>query len=180
MRTQSMLLSAGAMLLAARYVQRRLRHYDLPGKTALITGGSRGLGLVLAREFGKGGCKVAICSRGPAELDRAEADLKERGIRVLPVLCDVTSPEMAESAVAEIRHRFGPVDILVNNAGTIAVGPSEVMTAQDYQDSLNVHFWGPYHLTQAVLPDMKQRQHGRIVNISSFGGMISVVLPGRS
>lgn len=168
------LLALGGALLAARYVQRRLRHYDLNGKTVLITGGSRGLGLVLAREFGKRGARIAICSRDPGELDHAEHDLRERGYKVLGAVCDVTSREMAESAVAEVRGHFGAIHVLINNAGIISVGPSEVMSGKDFQESLETHFWGPFHMTQAVLPEMRARGDGRIVNISSLGGKISV------
>ena len=168
------LLAIGCVLITSRYIQRRLRQYDLNGKTVLITGGSRGLGLVLAREFGRRGARIAICSRDPGELDRAEHELRGRGHPVLGVVCDVTSREMAESAAAEVRGHFGAIDVLVNNAGVITVGPSEVMSGRDFQESLETHFWGPYHMTQAVLPEMRARHGGRIVNISSIGGKISV------
>jgi short-subunit dehydrogenase len=82
--------------------------------------------------------------------------------------------EEAEAAIRKVEQQFGPVDVLVNNAGTISVGPIETMTIDDYRSSINTHFWGPYFTTMAVLPQMQRRQFGRIVNISSIGGKISV------
>jgi short-subunit dehydrogenase len=93
---------------------------------------------------------------------------------VLTIEADMTLRDEAENAVKQIEQHFGPVDILVNNAGTISVGPVETMTIDDYRNSINTHFWGPYFTTMAVLPQMQRRQFGRIVNISSIGGKISV------
>jgi short-subunit dehydrogenase len=148
--------------------------YDLEGKTVFITGGSRGLGLVLAREFARRGANVAISARDQEALDRAAADVRRLGADVLALETDITMREEAEAALDKIRQTFGPVDVLVNNAGTICVGPVEVMTIDDFRSSVNTHFWGPYFITMAVLPDMRRRRQGRIVNISSIGGKISV------
>jgi NAD(P)-dependent dehydrogenase (short-subunit alcohol dehydrogenase family) len=150
------------------------RSYDFRGKTVLITGGSRGLGLLLAREFATRGAKVAIAARDAETLSRAENGLRKITDNVLAIESDITVREDAEGAVDRIRQRFGAVDVLVNNAGTICVGPFEVMTIDDYRNSIETHFWGPYFAIQAVLPDMKRRRQGRIVNISSIGGKISV------
>jgi NAD(P)-dependent dehydrogenase (short-subunit alcohol dehydrogenase family) len=150
------------------------RNYDLRGKTVLISGGSRGLGLLLAREFAKRGSKVAISARDGEALERAVADVRRYGNDVLPLEIDITIRDDAKTAVDQIRRHYGSVDVLVNNAGTICVGPLEVMTIDDFRDSLNTHFWGPYFTTMAVLPDMKKAKQGRIVNISSIGGKISV------
>jgi NAD(P)-dependent dehydrogenase (short-subunit alcohol dehydrogenase family) len=86
----------------------------------------------------------------------------------------MTMREEVDLAVEKIEQHFGPVDILVNNAGTISVGPVETMTIDDYRDSINTHFWGPYFATTAALPSFQRRRHGRIVNISSIGGKIGV------
>jgi short-subunit dehydrogenase len=107
-------------------------------------------------------------------LDRAAEGLRTAGAEVLALETDISVQEDAELAVDQIRRKFGPVDVLVNNAGTICVGPMETMTIDDYRNSLNTHFWGPYFATMAVLPEMQQRRQGRIVNISSIGGKISV------
>jgi NAD(P)-dependent dehydrogenase (short-subunit alcohol dehydrogenase family) len=161
-------------LFAARAVKRRWREYDFRDKTVLITGGSRGLGLVLAREFGRAGARVAICARDTDELERARADLQQRGTSVLAVPCDVTERAQVTEMVNTVRQHFGRVDVLVNNAGVIQVGPMEVMTIEDYEEAMKAHFWGPLYTMLAVLPEMRGRRSGRIVNISSIGGKISV------
>ena len=141
---------------------------------AFVTGGSRGLGLLLARELASRGAKVAIAARDGEELERAQKQIRSEGGDVLSLEADMTMRDEAEAAVRKIEDEFGEVDILVNNAGTIAVGPMETMTIDDYRNSINTHFWGPYFTTMAVLPAMQRKQAGRIVNISSIGGKISV------
>ncbi len=152
----------------------RRRNFEVRGKTVFITGGSRGLGLLLAREFAARGAKVAIAARDRDALARATADIRRFGEHVLAIETDITMREEADTALERIRGTFGPVDILVNNAGTICVGPLELMTIDDFRDSVNTHFWGPYFASMAVLPEMRRRKAGRIVNISSIGGKISV------
>jgi short-subunit dehydrogenase len=132
------------------------------------------LGLLLAQEFAARGSKVAISARDREALQRAAEALRRTGAEILTIESDVSMREDAELAVEQVRRKFGPVDILVNNAGVICVGPMETMTIDDYRDSINTHFWGPYFATMAVLPEMRERGHGRIVNISSIGGKISV------
>ncbi|HEY0546229.1 MAG TPA: SDR family oxidoreductase [Pyrinomonadaceae bacterium] len=174
-RDALVLAAAGVgAVLAARALTRRWREYDFKGKTVLITGGSRGLGLVMAREFAREGARVAICARDAEELERARADLKSRGASVLAVPCDVTKREQVSELVKIVSERFGGVDVLVNNAGVIEVGPFEVMTLEDYEEAMRVHFWAPLYTMLAVLPQMRGRRGGRIVNISSIGGKISV------
>jgi NAD(P)-dependent dehydrogenase (short-subunit alcohol dehydrogenase family) len=164
---------AGA-LVAARAAMRKWSEYDLRGKSVLITGGSRGLGLVLAREFAREGARVAICARDVEELNRARIDLAERGAQALAVPCDVRERAQVNELVNVVRDHFGQIDVLVNNAGVIQVGPLEVMTVEDYEEAMLTHFWGPLYATLAVLPEMRGRRDGRIVNISSIGGKISV------
>ena len=169
------LAAAGAgALLATRAVYRRLNEYDFRGKTVLITGGSRGLGLVLARGFAAKGANVAVCARDPRELERARADLASRGARAFAYPCDVTDRAQVRELVEVVTSHFGGVDVLVNNAGVIQVGPLETMTLEDFEQAMAVHFWGPLYATLAVLPQMRARRDGRVVNISSIGGKISV------
>jgi NAD(P)-dependent dehydrogenase (short-subunit alcohol dehydrogenase family) len=163
----------GAMLAAAALV-RRARQYDLRGKVALVTGASRGLGLVLARELAREGACLVICARDPEELERARGELAAAGAEVLAVPCDVTSRAQVDNLAAAAVQRFGRVDVLVNNAGMIQVGPMEVMTLEDYEAAMKIHFWAPLFTTLALLPQMKERGEGRIVNISSIGGKIAV------
>jgi NAD(P)-dependent dehydrogenase (short-subunit alcohol dehydrogenase family) len=173
-RNNALLVTAagtGAFLLA-RSLVRQYRWYDLEGKTVVVTGGSRGFGLLMAREFAGKGANVVICARDEAELDRARADLAGRGASVLAVPCDVTDDDQVQELVRRAEGAFGRVDILVNNAGMISVGPVEVMTLADYEDAMKVHFWGPLYTTMAVLPGMKARGEGRIVNVTSIGGKL--------
>ena len=173
-RHRSILLSLGvaAGMTAMQAIFRR--NYDLRRKTVLVTGGCRGLGLLLAREFAARGARVAISAAKGEALERAAADISRYGQDVLPLETDITVRQDAETAIDQIRRRFGPVEVLVNNPGAICVGPLEVMTIDDFRDSLDTHFWGPYFTTMAVLPDMKKAKQGRILNISSIGGKISV------
>jgi NAD(P)-dependent dehydrogenase (short-subunit alcohol dehydrogenase family) len=173
--SNALLLAAGVgALLAMRAVVRKWTEYDLKGKSVLITGGSRGLGLVMAREFAREGARLAICARDGAELERARADVSKQGARVLAVPCDVTDRAQVNEMMSVVRDRYGRIDVLVNNAGVIQVGPVEVMTLEDYEEAMRVHFWAPLYTTLAVLPEMRRRREGRIVNISSIGGKISV------
>jgi len=168
-------LAAGAgAWLAVRAAIAKRRAYDLRGKVVLITGGSRGLGLLLAREFAREGAILALCARDTAELERAREDLEGRGAEVFTTRCDITDRENVARMVSAIEERFGRVDVLVNNAGVIQVGPMEEMTIADYEEAMQTHFWGSLYATLAVLRGMRQRHQGRIINISSFGGKVSV------
>lgn len=175
---QSNTLKTAAIALGAvalgKLLWRKMNEYDLRDKTVLVTGGSRGLGLVLAREFAANGARVGICARDEQELEQASGDLKGRGAEVLAVKCDVTNMPEVENMVNRIRERFGKIDVLVNNAGTIQVGPLEVMNREDFEHTMRAHFWGPLNTILAVLPEMRERRDGRIVNISSIGGKIAV------
>ncbi|MGH9767327.1 MAG: SDR family NAD(P)-dependent oxidoreductase [Blastocatellia bacterium] len=167
-------LTGAGLYLAARAIRRYARWYDLRGKTVLITGGSRGLGLVLGREFVSRGACVAICARDVEELERASSDLVRPGRPVLALPCDVTRVEEVGRMVEAVREHFGTIDVLVNNAGVIEVGPVETMTLADYEEAMNVNLRGPLHTMLAVIPEMRQRGEGRIVNITSIGGKIAV------
>src|SRR5436190_5891967 len=133
---------AGVSLIA-RTISRKVSEYDLRHKTVLITGGSRGLGLVLARQFTREGAQVVICARDKEELERAKTDLQKRGGEVLAVKCDITNNSEIADMVSLIHDRFGRIDVLVNNAGVIQVGPLETMTREDFEQAMNTHFWGP-------------------------------------
>jgi NAD(P)-dependent dehydrogenase (short-subunit alcohol dehydrogenase family) len=172
---KALLLGAAGLgtYLAVRGAVRSARWIDLRGRTALVTGGSRGLGLVIARQLAERGARLAICSREPDELQRASDDIAARGAEVVAVACDVTDRGQVETMVRTVLDRFGAIDILINNAGTIQVGPFEVTTVEDYELALRTHFWAPLYTTLAVYPRMRRRGLGRIVNISSIGGKVS-------
>ena len=174
MKTRNALLLAAGIGLVARDLWLRRTEADLTGQVAIITGGSRGLGLAVAREFAGQRCKIAICARDEDELARARQDLEARGADMLAVPCDVTDPAQVERLVAQTTEKFGRVDILVNNAGLISVGPAQTMTRQDFAEAMDVDFWGTLNPILAVLPQMRRRRQGRIVNVTSIGGKVSV------
>lgn len=164
--------------------------YDLRGKVALVTGGSRGLGLAIARELVRKGAHVVICARSADELASAKHDLEQRGgpgprrrtgqgaerpLKVLAVPVDVTDGNAMVRLVGDARlHMGAPVDVLVNNAGVMRVGPIDTMTRADFEDVMAVNFWGAVNATMAVLPSMRGRRTGRIANITSIGGKVAV------
>lgn len=163
-----------SLALSARAAVREWRRIRLCDKVVLITGGSRGLGFLLAREFAHRGCRIAICARNPVELRRAAADLRETDVEVLALPCDVSRREQVEAMMRLVVRRFGRIDVLVNNAGVIQVGPMESMSTADYEQCLQTMFWGVFHPTMAALPHMRERRAGRIVNVTSIGGKVSV------
>jgi len=163
-----------AFAAAAAGLARRRRRADLRGQVALVFGGSRGLGLALARELGAAGCRLVIAARDEGELAEARRDLEAGGAEVLAQRCDVGNPPELESVVAAARGRFGAIDILVNVAGLIHVGPAESMTLDNFRDALAVNFWAPLRAMDAVVAEMRARRRGRIVNITSIGGVLAV------
>ncbi|MPZ76870.1 MAG: SDR family NAD(P)-dependent oxidoreductase [Deltaproteobacteria bacterium] len=165
---------AGVAAAGCAYAVRRHRRIDFSGRTVLISGASRGLGLELARGFAAEHANIILLARNQERLDESRRELEDYGIRVSIRQCDVTHAEEVRHAVASVIGDFGPIDILVNNAGTIQVGPIDNMQLQDYDEAMAVHFWGPLHLMQEVIPHMKQQRGGRIVNITSIGGKVAV------
>ncbi|HEY3542508.1 MAG TPA: SDR family NAD(P)-dependent oxidoreductase [Gaiellaceae bacterium] len=160
-------LALGAAAVAAEKVVKRVNALDLHGKRAVVTGGSRGLGFALARELRAQGASVAICARGEEQLFAARAKL---GDDVIAIPCDVSDRAQVEAFLDEV----GPVDVLVNNAGVIAVGPWQTQTIDDYREMIDIQFWGVVHATLSVLPSMVERGAGRIANVTSVGGKLSV------
>lgn len=158
---------AGAAVRAARVKTRA----DLTGSAALVTGGSRGLGLLIARELARAGCRVAICARDDAELARAAEWLPED---VVTVRGDVGDEAQAREIVEQVASRLGGLDVVVNNAGVMQVGPYERQSTADMRQAMDVMFWGPYHVTNAALPYLERGGRGHLINISSIGGRISV------
>jgi len=166
-------IAAGAALLGIERL-RRPQYWTLKGRVVLLTGGSRGLGLALARRLVAEEARVAVCARDQETLERARDDLERLGGSVLALRCDVTDRDAVTRMVQEVTDRLGKIDALINNAGTIAVGPVETMDVEDFSRAMNVNFWGPLYAIFAVLPGMRLQRCGRIVNVASVGGKISV------
>src|SRR5262249_20095146 len=142
--------------------------YSFCDKVVLITGGSRGLGLVLARQICDEGGKVVLLARDPAELDRARADLESQGARagpgntsphskaeMLTIECDLLDRSQIESAVEQTLRRFGRIDIVINNAGMMEAGPLDHMKGEDFEKNLALHFWAPFELVRLIVPQMR-------------------------
>jgi len=170
------LLATGAILLAIWLIVRLIRtvSYPLREKVVLITGGSRGLGLVLARHICARGGNVALIARDAEELARAKSDLATRRSTVMTIQCDLLDSEQIQAAVRRVIDRFGKIDILINNAGIIEVGPLEHLMREDFERAIRLHFWAPFELISQIVPEMRIWGGGRIVNISSIGGKVAV------
>jgi NAD(P)-dependent dehydrogenase (short-subunit alcohol dehydrogenase family) len=166
-------VAAGAVV-AGRAALRRARALDLTGSAALVTGGSRGLGFGIARELGRRGARVSICARGAEALERAESRLRDEGIDVHAMPCDVADPDQVGAWVDEAAGRFGGVDVLVNIAGVIAVGPLPSLRREDFVEGMDIMFYGVLHPTLAVLPRMRAAGRGVIANVTSIGGKVAV------
>ena len=169
---------ASAGLLAAvgglSWWSKRRTVDDLSGEVVAITGGSRGLGYQLAREFGRRGCRVAICARDGDRLRQAQRVLVGEGIEIVAEVCDVGDRGEADRFVEMVADRLGPIDILINNAGVIQVGPLESLTEDDFEKARRTMFDAILHTTLAALPSMLARGDGRIVNITSIGGRVGI------
>jgi short-subunit dehydrogenase len=163
----------GAACVSAAYLLRQNRRIDFRGKTVAITGGSRGLGLELARGFAAEGANIVLLARDRRQLSEAENDIKAAGVQVTALSCDVADRAQVRQTMDRIIGEFG-VDVLINNAGIIQVGPYEQMEVKDFADAMDTHFWGPLHIIQAVVDHMKHKGGGRIVNITSIGGKIAL------
>ena len=148
--------------------------FNYAGRVAVISGGSRGLGLLLARQLKRRGARVVLLARNKDELGRAHQELDYPRGSVLAIPCDVADRSQVQQAIESTVQYFGRLDVLINNAGVIQVGPLEQMTYEDFQRAMNVHFWGTLHCTESVLPHMRRRRNGRIINIASIGGLVAV------
>ena len=142
-------------------------------KVALITGGSRGLGLEIAKQLCAEGGKVVLLARDSDELARAKADLDRFAAEVLTIECDLLETAQIQAAVQQTLQRFAKIDILINNAGIIEVGPLEHTQMKDFDRSMRIHFWAPFILYLLIVPQMRAKGGGRIVNISSIGGKVA-------
>ena len=149
-------ISIGCALAVILLLRVRAR-YSLRNKTVVITGGSRGLGLAMAREFARDGAQLALLARDGEELQRAAADLLRFEVQVSTWPCDVLEARQVERTLSSIAEKYGRIDVLVNNAGIMLVAPLEAMAKEDFEEAMQVHFWAPYHVTMAALPYLRAK-----------------------
>jgi NAD(P)-dependent dehydrogenase (short-subunit alcohol dehydrogenase family) len=166
-------LGAGALFVARRVLRAR-RRIGFTDSVVVITGGSRGLGLAIARELAEEGARLVLLARDAGELELARAELAVLTATVHAIPCDVSQAEQVETAMVEVMERFGRIDVLINDAGIMQFGPLEHMDQRDFEAAMDVHLWGPFHTMMAALPCMHRQGGGRIVNISSMGGVMAL------
>jgi 3-oxoacyl-[acyl-carrier protein] reductase len=142
----------------------------LDGRSAIITGGSKGLGFAMAKEFAASGADVAILARDPGSLAEAKAMASEgaKG-RVATFECDVSKADAINKTYADVVSAFGKVDILINNAGTSRAMPSGTITDEIWQEDLDLKLFAAIRLTRLVWPGMQERKWGRIINVLNLG-----------
>lgn len=153
--------------------------YVRAGQVAIITGGSRGLGLALARRFAIADVKLVLVARDVKELQNALDEMVADGsVRhrdsVLLHPCDLQDPMSAKAVVSATLRKFGRLDILINNAGIIVVGPAENQTVETYREAMEVDFFAALYCVYAALPHFLQQRSGAVVNIASIGGKFAV------
>lgn len=166
-----------AMAIASGAAWRWARRAALPsyaGRHVLITGGSRGLGLCMARLLADEGAHLTLLARDPLELDEARARLEPFGVRIHTAVCDVGNRTQVEDAVTRAAQVQGGIDVVINNAGVIQVGPLQHMREEDFTRSLQTHFYGPLHVTLSALPFLRSSVMPRVVNIASVGGRVAL------
>ncbi len=169
------LLTLGGIGLGAWALSRAVRSdWSFAGKSVLVTGGSRGLGLTIARQIAAEGGRLALLARDEDELQRACAELRALGGEAFAVPCDLLDRGQSLGAIESVVDRYGAIDVLINNAGIIEVGPLENMRRGDFEKAMGLHFWAPFNLIQQAIPHMRRAGGGRIVNISSIGGKVAV------
>jgi len=132
------------------------------------------LGMAMAEEFARKGARLVLTARDEQELEEARQQLGQQGADVVTIACDITNREEVQRLIDSTTERFGQIDVLVNNAGVITVGPLMAQTLKDFEESMDIMYWGPFYATMAVLPQMLRRKSGRIVNITSIGGKVAV------
>ncbi len=148
--------------------------FSLDGRVAVVTGGSRGLGLEMAEGLGQAGARVVIAARRAEWLTTAAARLSAAGIDALAHPCDVTVPEQAGGLVQQAVAHYGGLDVLVNNAGVSWGAPFEEMPLEQWRRVLETNLTGAFLVTQAALPHMKARGYGKIINVASVLGLVAV------
>ena len=142
----------------------------LAGKVSIITGGAQGIGLATALKFSREGATVVVCDIRQAAVDAAVAQCQEAGAKALGMVVDVTQREMVDAMVQQVLNQFGRIDVLVNNAGITRDATLHRMTRQQWDDVIRVDLTSAFNLCRLTIEGMRDRNYGRIINISSING----------
>ncbi len=152
-----------------------IKLFDLSGRTALVTGGSKGLGKAMAAGLASAGAKVVLASRHGHEAQAAADEIAAaHGHDAIGVEADITIPEQIDAMVAVARERFGPIDILLNSAAINTRGPIEEITLAQFEDLMRINVTGTWLCCKAVIPHMKKAGWGRIINMASAVGLVGI------
>ncbi|MBV8097744.1 MAG: SDR family oxidoreductase, partial [Verrucomicrobia bacterium] len=165
---------AGGGLAVALIYQYLASRCSFARKIVVITGGSRGLGLALARRLAREKADLAIIARDEDELAAARSELTGYGSLVTTWPCDLRNEAQLRATIQEIGKRSGKIDVLINNAGEIVVAPLAAVNGDDFARALDIHFWAPLTAIFAALPFLRGRSAAWIINIASFGGRVAV------
>ena len=147
--------------------------FDLTGKVAVITGASSGLGADAALAYAEAGADVALLARRGEKLNEVKAGLEKTGRKILAVGCDVTKEDSVQAAVGTVLKEFGHIDILLNNAGIAVRGGVDSMSVEEWDRSFDTNVKGIFLVSKYVVPQMKERGYGKIVNIASVNAVIA-------
>jgi gluconate 5-dehydrogenase len=152
--------------------------FDLTGKVAVVTGASSGLGADAALAYAQAGADLALLARRADRLEATAAKVREFGHAVLPVVCDVTSEESVKSAIGQVASHFGGIDILLNNAGVARGGAVDTLSKEDWDTVVSTNLTGVYLVSKYVVPQMRTRGGGKIVNVASINAIVADKVPG--
>ncbi|QDV53387.1 SDR family NAD(P)-dependent oxidoreductase [Gimesia fumaroli] len=152
-----------------------IKLFDLTGRAAIITGGSKGLGSAMAEGLASAGANVLLTSRHQDEVEATAAQIvKDYGVKAIGVQADVTNAEQVAAMTDRAISEFGKIDILINNAGINIRGPIDELTLEEFQEVQNVNVTGPWLCAKSVVPHMKQAKYGRIINLASTLGLVGM------
>jgi len=146
--------------------------FNLSGKTAIVTGGHRGIGLHMAKGLAEVGSNIVVCARNKAACEKAAADLQKLGVKTIGLACDVGNPEDVKNLAGETVKNFGSIDILVNNAGITWGASPEAMPLKEWNKVINTNLTGTFLCCQIVGKVMIEQRLGKIINIASVSGLI--------
>ena len=142
--------------------------FDLSGKVALVTGGSHGIGMAIAKALGKAGAKVVVNGRSQEKLEESKKEFEKEGVEVFPLAFDVTDEKAVDKGISTIEKEVGPVDVLVNNAGMIKRVPILEMPVADFKQVIDIDLVSPFIVSKRVVPGMIERRSGKIINLCSM------------